>query len=78
MYNYTVDMGTKVVDLDNVLSVIDPDNCSSDSGAVLRREMHYQFGEAGCKFVFDAIKEKIDAIKEQDGGEDATEDTQQQ
>ena len=64
-YKYTVNLGSEEIDLDEIVSLLSGDyECQCDApGQMLRREMMYQFGKAGCKFIIDTISEKVNAIK---------------
>lgn len=69
-YQYTVDLGTKTIDLDDILSTFTGGSCT-DNGAVLRRELQYLFGAAGVKFIVDTLQEKIDNIKAENNSPDS-------
>lgn len=61
-YKYRVNLGSELIDLDNIMTVLKGDKCSS-LGKGLRQEMYYQFGQAGYKFIVDTLQEQVDNIK---------------
>lgn len=62
MYKYKVDLGSELIDLDDMMEVLKGDVCTTH-GLDLRREMCYEFGEAGYKFIVDTLQEQVDNIK---------------
>lgn len=61
-YKYKVDLGSTLIDLDNMMDVLKGDGCTA-LGEQLRKEMFYEFGEAGYKFIVDTLQEQVDNIK---------------
>lgn len=61
-YKYKVDLGSELIDLDNIMLVLKGDGCTS-LGEQLRKEIYYEFGEAGYKFIVETLQEQIDNIK---------------
>lgn len=61
-YKYRVNLGSELIDLDNIMTVLKGDKCSF-LGEGLRKEMCYEFGEAGYKFIVDTLQEQVDNIK---------------
>lgn len=62
MFKYKVDLGSELIDLDDMIEVLKGDSCTV-RGIDLRYEMLYEFGEAGYKFIVDTLQEQIDNIK---------------
>lgn len=62
MYKYKVNLGSELIDLDEMMEALKGDKCTSH-GKDLRKEMRYEFGEAGYKFIVDTIQEQVDNIK---------------
>lgn len=62
MYKYKVNLGSELIDLDDMMEVLKGNTCTTH-GLDLRREMLYEFGEAGYKFVVDTLQEQVDNIK---------------
>lgn len=63
MFEYKVNMGCEVIDLDELLDILEDNECSG--GDMLKREMVYQFGEAGRNFIVKAVQEKVQSIKDE-------------
>lgn len=62
MYKYKVDLGSELIDLDDMMEVLKGDACTTH-GLDLRREMCYEFGDAGYKFIVDTLQEQVNNIK---------------
>lgn len=62
MFKYKVDLGSELIDLDNIMTVLKGDGCTA-LGEGLRKQMLYEFGKAGYKFITDTLQEQIDNIK---------------
>lgn len=62
MYNYRVDLGSELVDLDRLMDIISGEGCAQ-TGEKLRAELRYLFGEGGYKFVVETLQEQVDNIK---------------
>lgn len=62
MFKYKVDLGSELIDLDNIMTVLKGDGCTA-LGEGLRKEMLYEFGKAGYKFIVDTLQEQVDNIK---------------
>lgn len=63
MYKYKVDLGSELIDLDDMMKVLHYNTCDIKRGQKLRQEMDYQFGQAGYKFIVDTLQEQVDNIK---------------
>lgn len=70
MYNYKVDLGSELVDLDRLMKIIGGEKCaqtknedSLSNGSKLRADLKYLFGEGGYKFIVDTLQEQVDNIK---------------
>ena len=61
-YKYKVSLGHQLIDLDNMMNILTGDNCTTH-GADLRRELIYEFGDGGYKFIIDTLQEQVDNIK---------------
>lgn len=62
MFKYKVNLGSELIDLDDMMKILKGDTCTSH-GVDLRREMLYEFGQAGYKFIVDTVQEQVDNIK---------------
>lgn len=62
MFKYKVNLGSELIDLDDMMETLKGNICTTH-GVDLRREMVYEFGEAGYKFIVDTLQEQIDNIK---------------
>ena len=62
MYNYKVNLGSELVDLDRLMDIISGDECAQ-AGEKLRTDLKYLFGEGGYKFIVDTLQEQVDNIK---------------
>lgn len=62
MYKYKVNLGSELIDLDDMMDTLKGNSCTTH-GVDLRREMLYEFGEAGYKFIVDTLQEQVDNIK---------------
>ena len=62
MFKYKVNLGSELIDLDNIMTVLKGDGCTA-LGEQLRKEMLYEFGEAGYKFIVGTLQEQVDNIK---------------
>lgn len=62
MFKYKVNLGSELIDLDNIMTVLKGDKCSS-LGEGLRKEMYYEFGQAGYQFIVDTLQEQVNNIK---------------
>lgn len=62
MYNYKVDLGSELVDLDRLMGIIGGDECAQ-TGEKLRADLKYLFGEGGYKFIVETLQEQVDNIK---------------
>lgn len=62
MFKYKVNLGSELIDLDNIMTVLKGDGCTA-LGEELRKEMLYEFGKAGYKFIVDTLQEQVDNIK---------------
>lgn len=61
-YKYKVDLGHQLIDLDDMMNILTGNNCTAN-GVDLRRELIYEFGNGGYKFIVDTLQEQIDNIK---------------
>lgn len=62
MYNYKVNLGSELVDLDRLMDIIGGEECAQ-TGEKLRAELRYLFGEGGYKFIVETLQEQVDNIK---------------
>ena len=62
MFKYKVNLGSELIDLDDMMKILKGDTCTTH-GVGLRREMLYEFGQAGYKFIVDTVQEQVDNIK---------------
>ena len=62
MFKYKVNLGSELIDLDDMMKILKGDTCTTH-GVDLRREMLYEFGQAGYKFIVDTVQEQVDNIK---------------
>ena len=70
MYNYKVDLGSELVDLDRLMDIIGGEEClhtgksvSLSNESKLRADLKYLFGEGGYKFIVETLQEQVDNIK---------------
>lgn len=63
MFKYKVNLGSELIDLDNIMTVLKGDDGCTALGEGLRKEMFYEFGKAGYKFIIDTLQEQVDNIK---------------
>ena len=61
-YKYKVSLGHQLIDLDDMMNVLTGDNCTTH-GMDLRRELIYEFGDGGDKFIVETLQEQVDNIK---------------
>lgn len=61
-YKYKVDLGHQLIDLDDIMNILTGNNCTAN-GVDLCRELIYEFGNGGYKFIVDTLQEQIDNIK---------------
>lgn len=73
MYLYTVDMGNEKIDLDLILSIL-KNECVKDAGYPMKHEMIHFFGEPGYRFIVETVQDRINKIKEEQGGEEVPEE----
>ena len=62
MYNYKVNLGSELVDLDRLMNIVSGEGCI-ETGEKLRAELKYLFGAGGYKFIVDTLQEQINNIK---------------
>lgn len=62
MYYYKINLGSELVDLDRLMSIIGGEDCAQ-AGEKLRAELKYLFGEGGYKFIIETLQEQVDNIK---------------
>lgn len=62
MFKYKVNLGSELIDLDDMMKILKGDTCTTH-GVDLRREMLYEFGQAGYKFIVDTVQDQVDNIK---------------
>ena len=62
MFKYKVNLSSELIDLDDMMKILKGDTCTTH-GVDLRREMLYEFGQAGYKFIVDTVQEQVDNIK---------------
>lgn len=63
MFEYKVNLGCETIDLDELLDILEDNEHSG--GDMLHREMVYQFGEGGRNFIVNAVREKVQSIKDE-------------
>ena len=64
MYNYKVELGYELVDLDRMMYILkDGGDCHDSTGGEVIEELKYLFGEGGYKFIIDTLQEQVDNIK---------------
>ena len=61
-YKYKVSLGHQLIDLDDMMNVLTGENCTT-RGVDLRRELIYEFGDGGYKFIVETLQEQVDNIK---------------
>lgn len=61
-YKYKVDLGHQLIDLDDIMDVLTGNSCTIQ-GMDLRRDLIYEFGDGGYKFIVDTLQEQVDNIK---------------
>lgn len=64
MYNYKVDLGYELVDLDRMMDILKTGgDCHDSVGGEVIEELKYLFGDGGYKFIIDTLQEQVDNIK---------------
>lgn len=69
MYKYEIDLGSEWIDLDEMMGILKGDGCYAAKGKDLRSEIVYEFGQAGYKFIVEALQKQVDNIKAQQPSE---------
>lgn len=64
MYNYKVNLGYELVDLDRMMDILkNGGGCHDTTGSKVVEELKYLFGDGGYKFIIDTLQEQVDNIK---------------
>lgn len=62
MFKYKVNLDPQLIDLDELMSIF-KGGVWDGRGADLRRELRYEVGDAGYKFIVDTLQAQVDNIK---------------
>ena len=64
MYNYKIDLGYELVDLDRMMDILtNGGKCQGSVGDDVIEELKYLFGDGGYKFIIETLQEQVDNIK---------------
>lgn len=64
MFNYKVNLGSELVDLDRMMDILtNGGKCHGSVGDDIIEELRYLFGDGGYKFIIETLQEQVDNIK---------------